>query len=73
MKIFGEEDINRLYGKRSAADFDPFEGVETYSMKYTRKKRTVPDLGGRAFSVFPFSSVSALEQKDDGRSGADMS
>ena len=53
VKIFGEDQCNKQYGSKSAADFDPFTGVETYSMQYTRPKRTIPDLSTRILSELP--------------------
>lgn len=54
-RTYGEEQRNALYMANSAqankAKFDPFEtGVPTYSQKYSRVKRTIPQLSGRPFS-----------------------
>ncbi|KAI5270101.1 hypothetical protein E4T47_06497 [Aureobasidium subglaciale] len=44
-------------GKKSpvTAHYDPFESMPTYSQRYTKKKNTLPRLGGRPFqkSFFP--------------------
>jgi len=56
VKIFGEDQFNKQYGSKSAADFDPFTGVETYSMQYTRPKRTIPDLSTRILNKDFFPS-----------------
>ncbi|PQE13457.1 hypothetical protein CJF32_00005348 [Rutstroemia sp. NJR-2017a WRK4] len=49
LRTFGEDQLNEQYGREKKADFDPFLGVETYSMKYERKKRSIPLLSGRTY------------------------
>lgn len=51
-KTFGEDQFNRQYGTNRKADFDPFNGVETYSSRYAPKKNDIPKLSGRPFSRF---------------------
>ena len=36
-------------GSSAAAQFDPFEGMPTYSQRYTRKKRKLPKLDTRPY------------------------
>ena len=50
-------------GKNIAAHFDPFEGMPTYSQRYTRKKRRIPKLDHRPYGTIirlclSFSSTS---------------
>ncbi|KAL8940327.1 MAG: hypothetical protein Q9211_002340 [Gyalolechia sp. 1 TL-2023] len=52
-------DTDAWVGKRnikaSAATFDPFEGMPTYSQKYMKKRRRLPKLSARPYgSVAPF-------------------
>lgn len=49
-KIYSEDQDNDRYAAKGAADFDPFTGVETYSMRYERKERTIPQLSEQPFS-----------------------
>lgn len=67
-RIFSEEQHNAQY--QTQAFFDPFEaGVPTYSLKYTRKKRTIPQLSGRPFcsELFPPELQETLEGKQGGQ------
>lgn len=41
----------------SAARFDPFEGMPTYSQRYTRKRRKIPKLDTRPYSTLPLLSA----------------
>jgi DNA-directed RNA polymerase III subunit RPC7 len=54
-KTFSQDQFNSQYGSKGKADIDPFYGVETYSMKYAPKKRTIPQLSARPFNkeLFP--------------------
>ena len=36
-------------GKRIKRNLDPFEGVQTYSQRYTRKRRQIPRLNTRSY------------------------
>lgn len=62
-KTFSEAQFNSQYGNKGKADVDPFLGVETYSMKYAPKKRTIPQLSARPFNkdLFPKELWSVLE------------
>lgn len=51
--MFGEEQENELFEIRGRKDTDPFVGVPTYTMKYDRKDRAIPQLSGRPFSELP--------------------
>ncbi|KAL8944125.1 MAG: hypothetical protein Q9216_000630 [Gyalolechia sp. 2 TL-2023] len=43
--------------KASAATFDPFEGMPTYSQKYMKKRRRLPKLSARPYEADPNHSV----------------
>ncbi|CZR65643.1 related to RPC31 DNA-directed RNA polymerase III, 31 KD subunit [Phialocephala subalpina] len=62
-KTFGEDQFNRQYGTNRKADMDPFNGVETYSMRYAPKQRDLPKLSDQPFdkSLFPEELWSTLE------------
>ncbi|KAK4170953.1 DNA-directed RNA polymerase III, subunit Rpc31 [Triangularia setosa] len=49
-RAYGQDQINSRYADESKATIDPFTAVETYSKRFERKKRTLPD-----FSNLPFA------------------
>ncbi|KAK0742006.1 DNA-directed RNA polymerase III, subunit Rpc31 [Apiosordaria backusii] len=49
-RTYGQDQINSRYADESKATIDPFTAVETYSKRFERKKRTLPD-----FSSLPFA------------------
>lgn len=59
----------------SAAVFDPFEGMPTYSQKYTKRRRCIPKLDTRPYVLkfFPKELWSTLHPSSKGQNGADMS
>lgn len=65
-KTFGEDQFNRQYGSNRKADMDPFHGVETYSMRFEKKKNDIPKLSGRPFNkeLFPQELWSTLEGEE---------
>lgn len=50
-KVFGEDQENALFEIKGKTDIDPFVGVPTYTMKYERKERVIPQLSRRPFSM----------------------
>lgn len=44
----------------SAATFDPFEGMPTYSQKYTKRRRRIPKLDTRPYGTHELRIVGAL-------------
>lgn len=44
------------HGASAAAQFDPFEGMPTYSMKYKKKRRRLPKLDTRPYGIAKISS-----------------
>ncbi|KUJ14509.1 uncharacterized protein LY89DRAFT_621013 [Mollisia scopiformis] len=65
-KTFGEEQFNKQFGTNSKANMDPFHGVETYSMRYAPKQRTLPKLSDQPFNktLFPEELWSTLEGEE---------
>lgn len=57
----------------SAATFDAFEGMPTYSQKYTKRRRRIPKLDTRpyVFRFFPKELWSTLDPKSVIQQGAD--
>lgn len=71
-RVFGDEQRNAKYGpnSRTKTIVNPFEaGVPTYSLKYTRTTRTIPQLSGRPFctELFPAELHDTLEGKNPGQ------
>lgn len=58
----------------SAASFDPFEGMPTYSQKYTKRRRRIPKLDTRPYILkfFPKELWSTLNPSSESQNGADM-
>lgn len=58
----------------SAATFDPFEGMPTYSQKYTKRRRRIPKLDTRPYVLkfFPKELWSTLDPSSGSQNGADM-
>jgi DNA-directed RNA polymerase III subunit RPC7 len=50
-KTFSEAQVNQQYGSDRLADVDPFNGVETYSMRYAPKQNALPKLSSRPLSM----------------------
>ncbi|CAD6447795.1 fc50114f-10fc-4e61-b86e-b22085413be9 [Sclerotinia trifoliorum] len=72
-KTFGEKQFNEQYGRQTKADFDPFLGVETYSMKYQRKKRAIPLVSGMNFTkeFYPKELWSVLDGEEEAKVAKD--
>lgn len=58
----------------SAATFDPFEGMPTYSQKYIKRRRRIPKLDTRPYVLkfFPKELWSTLDSSSGNQNGADM-
>ncbi len=65
-KIFGEDQANEIFAERGRTDIDPFVGVPTYTMKYEKKERAMPQLSGRPFikEFFPQELEGTLDGSD---------
>ncbi|KAF5878836.1 putative dna-directed rna polymerase iii subunit protein [Botrytis fragariae] len=73
VRTFGEKQFNEQYGRQTKADFDPFLGVETYSMKYQRKKRAIPLVSGMNFNkeFYPQELWSVLSGEEEAKTAKD--
>ncbi|QSZ30969.1 hypothetical protein DSL72_000529 [Monilinia vaccinii-corymbosi] len=73
VKTFGEAQFNAQYGRDIKADFDPFHGVETYSMKYQRMKRAIPLVSEMSFNkeFFPKELWSVLDGEEEVKAAKD--
>jgi DNA-directed RNA polymerase III subunit RPC7 len=64
-RAYGQEDINRRYraDKTAKANVDPFLAIPSYSERFSRTERTLPDLGSHPFAkeFFPKELHAALE------------
>ena len=49
--VLGENVRVGKTGNTAAAHFDPFEGMPTYSQRYTRKRRRIPKLDTRPYGA----------------------
>ncbi|WYZ44902.1 hypothetical protein EsH8_VIII_000218 [Colletotrichum jinshuiense] len=65
-KLYGQEQVNAKYGVRTRATADPFTAVPTYSQKFSRAERALPDFGGRPFckEFFPQELHETLDGDD---------
>ncbi|KAL0944891.1 DNA-directed RNA polymerase III subunit rpc7 [Colletotrichum truncatum] len=65
-KLYGQDQVNAKYGVRTRATADPFTGVQTYSQKFTREERALPEFGGRPFckEFFPKELHPTLDGDD---------
>ncbi|KAI9875563.1 MAG: hypothetical protein M1830_008332 [Pleopsidium flavum] len=59
------------HGASAAAQFDPFEGMPTYSMKYKKKRRRLPKLDARPYVLkfFPEELWSVLDPEHATQNG----
>ncbi|KAK2042483.1 hypothetical protein LZ31DRAFT_556084 [Colletotrichum somersetense] len=68
-KLYGQDQVNAKYGGvRTRATADPFTAVPTYSQKFSRPERALPDLAARPFckEFFPQELHEALDGDDVG-------
>ncbi|KAF9880127.1 hypothetical protein CkaCkLH20_02081 [Colletotrichum karsti] len=65
-KLYGQEQVNAKYGVRTRATADPFTAVPTYSQKFTRPERALPDFSSRPFckEFFPQELHATLDGDD---------
>lgn len=66
-RTYGQEQLNKRYGQITKATVDPFTAVPTYSHKFKKVPRTLPDLGSRPFAkeFFPPELHATLEGDDE--------
>lgn len=68
-KTYGQAQMNAVYGVKNKASLDPFTSMPTYSQKFVREERALPDWSGRPVcrELFP---KELLETVDGGGGGA---
>ncbi|KAK4644166.1 DNA-directed RNA polymerase III subunit C31 [Podospora bellae-mahoneyi] len=66
-RAYGQAQINSRYADESKATIDPFTAIETYSKRFERKKRTLPDFSNLPFAkeFFPTELHATLDGLDD--------
>lgn len=69
VKIFSQDQFNDQFGSNEKADFDVFQGVETYSKMKAPPKKSLPQLSEVKFdrSNFPKELWATLEGTDGGK------
>ncbi|KEY66634.1 hypothetical protein S7711_01929 [Stachybotrys chartarum IBT 7711] len=70
-KIYGQAQMNATYGVKSKASVDPFTAMPTYSQKFVREERALPDWSSRPIcrELFPaelLDTVGGSEGLGDG-------
>ncbi|KYK61968.1 hypothetical protein DCS_03113 [Drechmeria coniospora] len=62
-KLYGQAQMNALYGVKNKASLDPFTAVPTYSQKFVREDRALPDWTARPIcrELFPAELVETME------------
>ncbi|TQV90693.1 hypothetical protein V2A60_006904 [Cordyceps javanica] len=67
-KTYGQAQMNAVYGVKNKASLDPFTSMPTYSQKFVREERALPDWSGRPVcrELFP---KELLETVDGGGGG----
>lgn len=60
--------MNARYGIKSKASVDPFTAMPTYSQKFVREERTLPDWSARPLcrEMFPAELLDTIEPEDGG-------
>lgn len=66
-KLYGLAQMNSMYDVRSRASLDPFTAVPTYSHKFVRRDRLLPDWTSRPVcrELFPAELLDTVEPRDD--------
>ncbi|KAK0663466.1 DNA-directed RNA polymerase III, subunit Rpc31 [Cercophora samala] len=66
-RAYGQAQINSRYADESKATIDPFTAIDTYSKRFERKKRTLPDFSNLPFAkeFFPAELHATIEGLDD--------
>jgi len=67
-RTYGQEQVNKRYGQTTKATLDPFTAVPTYSHRFKKIPRTLPDLASRPFAkeFFPPELHATLDGEDEG-------
>ena len=67
--MYGEAQNNALYSVKNKASVDPFTAVPTYSQRFARQERSLPDWCGRVVcrELFPEELLGTIEPEDGPR------
>lgn len=70
-RTYGREQLNKRYAQITKATIDPFTAVPTYSHKFQKVARTLPDLASRPFAkeFFPPELHPTLDGEDEPSAG----
>jgi DNA-directed RNA polymerase III subunit RPC7 len=65
-KMYGQAQMNAHYGVKNKASLDPFTAVPTYSQKFVREERALPDWTARPVcrELFPAELLDTVEPED---------
>ncbi|KAJ6443148.1 methionine aminopeptidase [Purpureocillium lavendulum] len=66
-KLYGQAQTNAHYGVKNKASLDAFTAVPTYSQKFVREDRALPDWSSRPVcrELFPAELLDTVEPEDD--------
>ncbi|KJZ79442.1 hypothetical protein HIM_00911 [Hirsutella minnesotensis 3608] len=66
-KLYGQSQVNAHYGVKNKASLDPFTAMPTYSQKFIREERALPDWSSRPVcrELFPAELHDTVEPEDD--------
>ncbi|KAB5532506.1 DNA-directed RNA polymerase III, subunit Rpc31 [Coniochaeta sp. 2T2.1] len=70
-RVYGQEQINKRYGLKNKATVDPFLAMPTYSQRFIKQERALPDLADRPFAkeFFPPELHATLDGEDTPAAG----
>ncbi|KID88707.1 hypothetical protein MGU_04050 [Metarhizium guizhouense ARSEF 977] len=65
-KMYGQAQMNARYGVKNKASVDPFTAMPTYSQKFVREERALPDWTARPVcrEMFPAELLDTVEPED---------
>ncbi|KAK5996989.1 hypothetical protein PT974_02338 [Cladobotryum mycophilum] len=66
LKTYGRDQMNSLYDIRSKASVDPFTAVPTYSQRFSRQERALPDWSARPIcrEMYPAELIDTVDSAD---------
>ncbi|KOS22935.1 hypothetical protein ESCO_003635 [Escovopsis weberi] len=67
-KVYGRDQMNALFDVKSKASVDPFTAVPTYSQRFARQERALPDWSARPVcrEMFPAELLDTVDAADAG-------